>query len=271
MKAAVLRKTSSDIPPLEFERPSALNYYLRRRWKLEPTPDVRLPVEVLPQINRTITVEAIKQASYVMVAGLCVQRVLKDLDSALSPPLYKGRFEVASFTRAGSCYRAYESIPARRERLRKQRDGFSRLEEAANRGSEADFLKSLESIKWDDRTAAEFVRAIKLAFKAGAFRAALYIASEGLKHHSEDITLQKYVRVLKPNQPPAAEQPAEAKPQANREWLKAHANEYKGQWIALRNGELLGASRSLETLTEEVSRKFGVTFPSREVLVTTGA
>jgi hypothetical protein len=152
-----------------------------------------------------------------------------------------------------------------------QSPALTRLEEAANRGSETDFLVNLDNVKWRGRTAAEFVRAIKLAFKAGAFRAALYIASEGVKHHPEDADLRKYVCVLNPNQPPATEQTAEAKPQANREWLKAHAHEYKGKWIAIRNGELLGAAHSLETLVEEVSREYGITFPSREVMVTTGA
>jgi hypothetical protein len=57
---------------------------------------------------------------------------------------------------------------------------------------------------------------------------------------------------------------------ANRRWLKEHMGQYKDQWLALRDGALLGASPSLDTLLEQVSREHGVTFPSREVMITTG-
>ena len=57
---------------------------------------------------------------------------------------------------------------------------------------------------------------------------------------------------------------------ANRNWLKAHFGEYRGIWLALRDGTLLGANPSLETLVQQVSEEFGVTFPSREIMITTG-
>jgi len=155
--------------------------------------------------------------------------------------------------------------------IRKQSSVLARLEEAANNGDESDFLKNLEGIGWGDKPAVEFVRAIKLAFKAGAFRAALYIASEGVKHHPDSADLQKYIRVLNPSQPAVAEPTTTVSPQANREWLKEHSHEYKGMWIAIRDGELLGASQTLGSLVEEVGRKFGITFPSKEVMVTMGS
>jgi hypothetical protein len=36
---------------------------------------------------------------------------------------------------------------------------------------------------------------------------------------------------------------------ANRKWLEAHASEYKGRWVAIRKGELLGVADSLPELT----------------------
>jgi len=148
---------------------------------------------------------------------------------------------------------------------------MARLEVAAHQGDESAFLKNLEVIKWEGRSASDFVRAIKLAFKAGAFKAARYIASEGMKYQPDSAEIQKYARVLNPSQPTITEPTATLGPQANRDWLKAHAHEYKGKWIAIRNGELLGASQSLDSLVEEVSQKFGVAFPSRDVMVTTGS
>lgn len=68
-------------------------------------------------------------------------------------------------------------------------------------------------------------------------------------------------------EPPAGES---VKTNKNRMWLREHAAEYPRQWLALRDGELLDSDESLQLLTERVSENFGVTFPSREVMVTSG-
>ncbi|HEY6328744.1 MAG TPA: hypothetical protein VI756_05365 [Blastocatellia bacterium] len=37
---------------------------------------------------------------------------------------------------------------------------------------------------------------------------------------------------------------------ANRDWLKAHSDEYHGKWIGLRNGELVGVAESVDELKQ---------------------
>ena len=39
---------------------------------------------------------------------------------------------------------------------------------------------------------------------------------------------------------------------ANRDWLMRHGDLYRGQWVALRNGELLGSAPSLQTLVAKI-------------------
>ncbi len=60
------------------------------------------------------------------------------------------------------------------------------------------------------------------------------------------------------------------KPTANRAWLVAHAGRYNKRWLALRDGELLGEADSIIELTKQVSAKYGVSFPSNEIMLTTG-
>jgi hypothetical protein len=36
------------------------------------------------------------------------------------------------------------------------------------------------------------------------------------------------------------------------QWIKDHAKDYRGQWVALDEGELLGAARSLRELLDRV-------------------
>jgi hypothetical protein len=234
---------------------------LFKLWKLGEREEVRHETEYRP-LDR----EALKDASRALgFRGRDKEEEYTGLIGIRSPQLHKREIKGGVSSSGHNCFWFID------EPVPKRRDAIERLEEAARKGDEPSFLKGLENITWAGRPDTEFIRAIKLAFKAGAFRAALYIASEGVKHHPGNAVLQKYVRVLNPSQPSAAEPIAEANPQANREWLKANAHRYKGKWIAIRNGELLGASKSLESLVEEVGRKFGLAFPSREVLVTLGS
>jgi hypothetical protein len=56
----------------------------------------------------------------------------------------------------------------------------------------------------------------------------------------------------------------------NMKWLREHRAEYRGKWVALRDGVLLDADESIVRLATRVSIEHGVEFPSREVLVTHG-
>jgi hypothetical protein len=180
-----------------------------------------------------------------------------------APQLHRREIKGGVLRSGSNCHWLVDESPPKR------RNVIDRLDEAANKGDEPTFLKCLEEIKWQDLTAADIVRVIKLAFRAGAFKAACYIASEGVKVHPDNVDVQKYARILSPTTRKEEATPtANTDTRTNRQWLKEHAGEYQGQWIALRNGELLGASRSLNKLTDEVSRKYGVTFPSREVMIT---
>jgi hypothetical protein len=57
---------------------------------------------------------------------------------------------------------------------------------------------------------------------------------------------------------------------ANRSWLVSHAGQYAGQWIALRNGVLLGVADSLSVLADELRTKYSIRLPSDEIMITTG-
>lgn len=105
---------------------------------------------------------------------------------------------------------------------------------------------------WRNRPPADFVRAVHLALKAGAYLAACRISAEGAKHHPEDSEVQKQARVLAPPTVISGRIPPDPARKANRRWLEAHGNEYRGQWVAVRDGELLGAAKSPEELVEQV-------------------
>jgi len=144
------------------------------------------------------------------------------------------------------------------------------LEGAASVGDEIGFLTNLQTIELDRCSPSQFLQIIKLAFRAGAFIAARDIATEGFRHHPEDPELNRYVQILTSTRRVGTQQMALIGSRSNMEWLNEHAGEYSGQWLALRDGQLLGSSKSLEELVREVSSRYSVTFPSKEVMLTTG-
>ncbi len=129
---------------------------------------------------------------------------------------------------------------------------MARLEDAASAGNERDFLEALKEVEWRNRTPGDFTRAIQLAFKVGAHLAAGQLSVEGAKYHPDDPEIQKYARVLAPPKVVSRRLPPNVSRKANRDWLMAHSGEYKGQWVAVRNGELLGEAKSLKELVEKI-------------------
>jgi hypothetical protein len=136
----------------------------------------------------------------------------------------------------------------------KSTNALRHLEDAAKRGDERAFLCTLDQTDWLNKSAEDYVYAIQLALQAGAHLAARRIANDGLSQYPQNATLQKYARGLAPPVVVARNLPANPTLRANREWLKTHSEEYRGQWVAVRNGELLGAASSLKELTERIDR-----------------
>lgn len=136
-------------------------------------------------------------------------------------------------------------------KLSEQAGVMARLEEAANK-DERTFINTLQAIKWEGRRPEEFVRAIKLALRVGAPTAAQYIYSEGVRFYADSPAIQKYARLFAPPRAQTKTLPPNPTLKANREWLKSHRSEYRGQWVAVRNGELLAAAVSLEELIGQV-------------------
>jgi hypothetical protein len=109
------------------------------------------------------------------------------------------------------------------------------------------------------------IHAIKQAFESDSPRLAERLAREGAKRYPEHAELLKYARVLAPPTVRLASSTPESRAavKANRKWLKANRHDYLGNWIALKNGELLHASSTFDDLTAAVGDVRG-----RGILVT---
>ncbi len=104
----------------------------------------------------------------------------------------------------------------------------------------------------------DVVNSIKEALKAGTFLLARQRSVEGAERYPNHAGLQKYARILAPPKVIQSNGPAHPSIRLNRNWLKVHQQEYRGRWIALRDGTLIGVATSFDELAEQVGKTEGI-------------
>jgi hypothetical protein len=130
---------------------------------------------------------------------------------------------------------------------------LTRLEQAAQAGDERAFVAIYQETGQEQGfSAGDFVYLIRLALEAGAPVLAREIALRSACGYPNDLELQKYAAVLAPPKQLAATHHTKQDCEANRRWLKQYGSTYRDQWVALRDGQLLGAAPSPKQLSEEI-------------------
>jgi hypothetical protein len=129
---------------------------------------------------------------------------------------------------------------------------IAQLALAAEAGHEAQFLAAYHRIDWVTRSPGEIVYAVRLALLAGAHWAARELALNGAQQYHDHAELQKMAHILAP--PKVQQGLGSPSPglRANRDWLRDHREQYRGQWVALRNGQLLRSAATHEGLLRQI-------------------
>jgi hypothetical protein len=127
-------------------------------------------------------------------------------------------------------------------------DGIDILEIVAEAGDETAFVQAASEIDWSQRPATDFARAVRLALAAGAHLLARNLATQGARLYPTHLELEKMARVLAPPRVVRTDIPPVPSLRANQEWLRVHGDEYRGQWVALRDGVLMAAAATARQL-----------------------
>jgi hypothetical protein len=98
--------------------------------------------------------------------------------------------------------------------------------------------------------AADYVAAIRAAFLEEAHLRARELATEGHQRFPDDPELARYAYVLAPPKVVNAHLPPDPSVELDIRWLREHVDEYRGQWIALKNGKLVAHAPSVRELKE---------------------
>jgi len=132
------------------------------------------------------------------------------------------------------------------------------LEIVAKIEDETAFIRAVERIDWPQRPAIDFVRAVHLALAAGAHLFARNLAAEGARLHPDHLELRKMARILAPPRVVNADIPPTPSVRASQAWLHLYPDEYKGQWVVLREGTLLAAGATAREVWDQLDRPDGV-------------
>jgi hypothetical protein len=144
---------------------------------------------------------------------------------------------------------AQEPAPAVRPPSRPPRDDGD-IRSAAPRIVPFPVVRPREEAALKD--AAAYVAAIRAAFLEEAHLRARELATEGHRRFPDDPELARYARVLAPPQVLRADLPPDPSGTLDILWLRAHADEYHGEWIALKDGQLVAHAPTVRELKAQV-------------------
>lgn len=118
------------------------------------------------------------------------------------------------------------------------------------------FAQVAEAIRWQDRSPRDYMTAIRSALSLGADEIARNLAKRGSEKFPEREDIKDAAFVLQEPQVKRWEARSASVTRNNTEWLRRHADEYKGRWVALSDGELVSSSISITGLKEDLSNEF---------------
>jgi hypothetical protein len=137
-------------------------------------------------------------------------------------------------------------------------DGMAMLEMAAEAGDERAFVQATGEIDWLQRPAADFARAVRLALAAGAHLLARNLADHGHRLHPRHEELATMAHILAPPRVVRTGLPPDPSGRANLEWMRDHAAEYRGRWVALKDGVLLASAPTARELKSQLPTTDGL-------------
>lgn len=127
------------------------------------------------------------------------------------------------------------------------------LERSAYAQDHYTFLDRIEGVDWSARPPEHMLKAIDMALLLGGVaRLAMDLAQESVRLFPDHPKCQWAARVIAPAKIIGTSPATGRDRSATYAWIRAHAKQYRMQWVAVRDGKLLGASRSLDELDEMI-------------------
>ncbi|MCI0694014.1 DUF5678 domain-containing protein [candidate division KSB1 bacterium] len=129
---------------------------------------------------------------------------------------------------------------------------LSELEEAAESKNYKAFEHLAKSLDYSEYGSAALRQTLDLALSLDMVPLARELAQKGLCLYPQEKAFQQAAAVLAPPEI-IGTQPAKPSNLAlSQEWLKSNAAQYKGKWVAVGDGKLLGAAAKFKELQKQI-------------------
>lgn len=122
------------------------------------------------------------------------------------------------------------------------------LDDLARADAPQVFAALAEGVEWSIHDPGDLCSVIRLAVALDLGILAEHLVRLGRELFPTDDGIRRLAKVLAPPVARRAVTPNVAGLAASRTWLADHASEYRGQWVAVRDGRLVGAAASLREL-----------------------
>ena len=114
-------------------------------------------------------------------------------------------------------------------------------------------IKNMETRKYSPQ---DFIQAMNEALGNGDLNEASKLSVAAIAHYPEHEEIQKYARILAPPKTTFHKLPPDPYAKIHQDWVMQHRTEYRGQWIALRQGELIADAASADELADKIEAQF---------------
>jgi len=104
----------------------------------------------------------------------------------------------------------------------------------------------------------DFIRAMRSALERGDYGTAQQLSTQAVEHYPDHKELLKYAYVLAPPKVTVDKRPPDRDTEVNQDWVRENRTQYRGRWVALRNGQLLASARKIDELVDQLSDTKGV-------------
>lgn len=115
------------------------------------------------------------------------------------------------------------------------------------------FTMLSENINWENYEPDDILNIIDLALHNDMSGIAIKLAQNAQQYFPDHERVQRAARVLTPSKARSVQTTHPEGLTASRVWLQNYASDYRGYWLALKNGKVLAQAKSLQELREMVA------------------
>jgi hypothetical protein len=111
----------------------------------------------------------------------------------------------------------------------------------------------------NNKTAECFIREMDAALDIGDWQSAQEISIEAARHYPDNREIYRYAYILAPSKVTVSPSDPEKRKniQASRQWMRKNWQKYRGNWVAVKAGELLATAKSFDELVVQLENTQG--------------